>query len=207
MRILIVEDEKRMAALLKKGLEEEQHSVTVTHNGLEGLEIALQDSFDAIVLDIMLPGIDGLEMAKRLRDRGNRIPILMLTARDDVPDIVRGLDAGADDYITKPFSFEEFFARLRAVSRRGPIPQSPLLQVGDLIMDPAAHTVSRSNHSIVLTKKEYQLLELLMRHQGRVLSRTSIIDTIWGSGTLKIIPSTLSLKSCARRSMPDTIDV
>jgi len=181
MRILIIEDEKRMAALLKKGLEEEQHSVVVAHEGYEGLVNALQDTFDAIVLDVMLPGIDGFEIAKRLRDRGNRTPILMLTARDTIPDIVRGLNIGADDYITKPFSFEEFFARLRAISRRGPIPQTPQLQVADLVLDPAAHSVTRGSHPIVLTRKEYRLLELLMRHHDRVLSRTSIIESVWGA--------------------------
>jgi DNA-binding response OmpR family regulator len=181
MRILIVEDERKMADLLKSGLEEEHHSVTIALDGRDGLEFALQQNFDALVLDVMLPGLNGFEIARRLREKGNRTPILMVTARDAVPDVVKGLDIGADDYLTKPFSFEVLFARLRAIGRRGPVPQTPILQVADLVLDPATHVVSRDGRTIPLTRKEYQLLELLMRHQGRVLSRTAIIDAIWGS--------------------------
>src|SRR5258707_9206129 len=137
MHVLIVEDEKKMAGLLKKGLEEENHSVSVAFDGRTALEIAEDFEFDAIVLDIMLPGVDGYEVARRLRKSKNETPILMLTARDAVPDIVKGLDAGADDYLTKPFSFEEFLARLRSVSRRGSAPRPTLLTVGDLVLDPA----------------------------------------------------------------------
>jgi two-component system response regulator MprA len=180
MRILIVEDERKMAAILKKGLEEEQHSVTLTYDGRDGLKLASQKGFDALVLDVMLPGMDGFEVARALRGAGNPTPILMVTARDTVPDIVRGLELGADDYLTKPFSFEEFLARLRAIGRRGPIPQTPRLEVADLVMDPPTRTVSRNGQPIVLTKKEYQLLEILMRHQGTVVSRSTIIDRLWG---------------------------
>lgn len=182
MRILIVEDERKMAKLLMTGLEEEKHSVTIAANGREGLELALAEPFDAVVLDVMLPGIDGFEVARRMRQSGNRTPILILTARDEVLDVVKGLDIGADDYLTKPFSFDEFLARLRAIARRGPIPKGPKLQVADLILDPAAHQVSRDGRRILLTKTEYLLLELLMRNHGRVVSREAIIDAVWGSG-------------------------
>jgi DNA-binding response OmpR family regulator len=181
MRILIVEDERKMAEVLRNGLEEEHHSVTIARDGRDGLEFALQQGFDVLLLDVMLPGLSGFEIARHLREKGNRTPILMLTARDAAPDVVKGLDIGADDYLTKPFSFEVLFARLRAISRRGPIPQTPRLQVADLVLDPASHGVSRKSRNILLTRKEYQLLELLMRHQGRVLSRAAIIDAIWGA--------------------------
>ncbi len=184
MRILIVEDESKMAMLLKKGLEEEHHSVSVAHDGRDGLELAMGQQFDAIVLDVMLPGLDGFEVARRLREHGNRTPILMVTARDALPDVIKGLDLGADDYLTKPFSFEELFARLRAIGRRGPIPQGTRLEVGDLTLDPATHQVSRAGRPIPLTKKEYLLLELLMRNQGRVVPRETIIESIWGSDDL-----------------------
>ena len=170
-----------MATLLKNGLEEEHHFVVIARDGTDGLDLALNQEFDAIVLDIMLPGIDGFEVARRLRAKGNRTPILMTTARDTIPDVVKGLDLGADDYLTKPFSFEEFVARLRAIGRRGPISQGPQLQVADLVLDPATHQVSRGGKQIFLTKKEYQLLELLMRNQGRVVSRETIIDSVWGT--------------------------
>jgi two-component system response regulator MprA len=181
MRILIVEDEKKMATLLRNGLEEEHHSVVVASDGMDGLTLGLDQEFDAIVLDIMMPGIDGFEVARRLRGKGNRTPILIITARDTVADVVKGLDRGADDYLTKPFSFEEFVARLRAIGRRGPISKGPQFQVADLVLDPATHHVSRSGKQIFLTKKEYQLLELLMRNQGRVVSREMIIDSLWGT--------------------------
>src|SRR5262245_49235001 len=169
-----------MAELLRKGLEEENHSITVTGDGSEGLEFARTYDFDVIVLDIMLPSIDGFEVVRRLRRSGNRTPILMLTARDAVSDTVRALDVGADDYITKPFSFSELLARLRALSRRGPIERLPRLTVGDLVLDPVSHRVIRKNKEIRLTNTEYRLLELLMRKAGRVLSRHALIDGVWG---------------------------
>jgi len=179
MRILIVEDEKKMADLLKKGLEEENHSVSVAFDGRAALEIAGDFEFDAIVLDIMLPGVDGYEVARRLRKNHNETPILMLTARDAVPDIVKGLDAGADDYLTKPFSFEEFLARLRSVSRRGSAPRPTILTVGDLVLDPATHDVKRDGEEIHLSPTEFRLLEFLMRRAGRVVSRNTIVQAIW----------------------------
>jgi DNA-binding response OmpR family regulator len=181
MRVLIVEDEKKLAELLKNGLEEEGCLATTAHTGAEGLQLAEAIRFDAIVLDVMLPGIDGFEVARRLRKAGNRTPILILTARDTVPDIVKGLDLGADDYLTKPFSFSVFMARLRAVSRRGPVPQPPRFRVADLTLDPSTNEVSRGDKTIPLTKKEYLLLELLLRNAGRVVRREVILETIWGT--------------------------
>ena len=180
MRILIVEDEKKMAELLKKGLQEENHSVTLAHDGRTGLEFAELYEFDAIVLDLMLPGIDGFEVARRLRRSKNQTPILVLTARDAVPDVVKGLDVGADDYLTKPFAFEELLARLRSVARRGTTPSSPCLQVADLILDPAKQQVFRKSQEIHLSPTEFRLLEFLMRRSGRVVSRNAIVEAVWG---------------------------
>ena len=180
MWILIVEDDRRMAGLVKKGLEEEGHSVTVAFDGREGLEAARRNAFDAIVLDVMMPGLDGFEVARRLREGRIHTPILMLTARDAATDIVKGLDIGADDYLTKPFSLSVFFARLRSVVRRGMAPQSSRLQVADLVLDPATHEVFRGTRKIALTPTEFRLLEFLMRRAGRVVSRSSIIDAVWG---------------------------
>jgi DNA-binding response OmpR family regulator len=147
MRILVVEDERRMAQLLSDGLSEEGHSVTVAHEGREALSAAETCSFDLIVLDVMLPGLDGFAVARRLREHRNRTPILMLTARDSTQDVVKGLDLGADDYLTKPFSFDVLLARVRAVSRRGPIARTVRLECGDLAMDPAAREVHRGNRT------------------------------------------------------------
>jgi DNA-binding response OmpR family regulator len=180
MRILIVEDEKRMAQLLKKGLEEENHLVTLAHDGRTALELAETYEFDAILLDVMLPGTDGFEVAGRLRRSKNATPVLMVTARDALPDIVRGLDVGADDYLTKPFAFEELLARLRSVARRGSIPRPTCLRVAELVLDPATHQVSRGKRRIHLSPTEYRLLEFLMRRPGQVASRNAIIEAVWG---------------------------
>src|SRR6516164_408206 len=180
MRVPIVEDEKRMADLLKRGLEEENHSVTLAHDGQAGLEMAELYQFDAIVLDIMLPGMDGFEVARRLRRNKNRTPILMLTARDAVPDIVKGLDVGADDYLTKPFAFDEFLARLRSVARRGSSPRPTRVQVADLVLDPATHQVLRGDQEIHLTPTEYRLLDFLVRRAGRVIQRSTLVEAVWG---------------------------
>jgi two-component system response regulator MprA len=180
MRVLIIEDEKGMAELLKKGLEEENHRVALAFDGLEGLELARLYEFDAIVLDLMLPRVDGFEVARRLRHAGNQTPILILTARDAVPDIVKGLDLGADDYLTKPFSFEEFLARLRTVARRGSAPRPTCLKVADLTLDPASRQALRGRQPIRLSPTEYRLLELLMRRAGRVVTRTAIVEAVWG---------------------------
>jgi len=181
MRVLIVEDEKRMALLLKKALEEKNHSAVTAFAGQDGLFAAQQNDFDVIVLDLMLPGLDGFEVARKLRGSGDKTPVLVLTARDAVADIVKALDLGVDDYLTKPFALAEFMARLRAVARRGPADREPRLIVADLVLDPASGQVSRSDRVIALTKTEYSLLEFLMRRRGRVLSRNAIIEGVWGS--------------------------
>jgi len=179
MRILIVEDEKKMAGVLKKGLEAENHRVSLAFDGHSGLELASTMEFDVVVLDLMLPGIDGFEIARRLRRSDNHTPILMLTARDAASDIVKGLDTGADDYLTKPFSFEVFLARLRSVARRGSAPRPTVLQVGDLVLNPASHQVTRGEREIHLSPTEFRLLELLMRRSGRVIPRDAIVEAVW----------------------------
>ncbi len=180
MQILVVEDETRLARLLQRGLEEEGHSALVAANGPDALSIALSHRFDAIVLDIMLPRLDGLSVARRLREAGNRTPILMLTARDADSDIVSGLDAGADDYLTKPFSFDVLLARLRAVSRRGEIARPALLRCGALTLDPATREVTRGARRIALTRTEYGLLEMLLRRAGSVVPRDTLLQAVWG---------------------------
>lgn len=180
MRILVVEDEQRMASLLERGLREEGHQVWVARDGQDGLSMAQSTSFDVMILDIMLPRLDGLRVAKQLREKSNRTPILMLTARDGISDVVKGLDGGADDYLTKPFSFEVLLARLRAVSRRGPIAQPVCLQFADLRLDPATRRVTRHDQPVSLTPREYSLLELLLRHAERPVTRDAIIESVWG---------------------------
>lgn len=183
MRVLIVEDEKRMAHLLKKALEEKSHSAVLAFSGKDGLAEAQNQDFDALVLDLMLPTMDGFEVAKQLRQANNRVPILVLTARDGVADIVKALDLGVDDYLTKPFALAEFMARLRAVARRGPANQLPRLIVRDLVMDTATCEVFRSEKSIALTRTEYALLEFMMRRPGRLLTRNALIEGVWGTQT------------------------
>jgi len=180
MRILVVEDDSKMAELLQRGLVNQGHVVDVALDGITGLEKALAMSFDAIVLDVMLPGANGLQVAKRLRASGNRTPILMLTARDSVPDVVRGLDAGADDYLTKPFSFEVLAARLRVIDRRKTMETSAVLQVSDLTLDREAHEVRRGKRAVTLSPTEFAMLEHLMRRAGRVVSRHDLIAAVWG---------------------------
>ena len=180
MNLLIVEDEARMAELLRKGLTEEGHTATCAADGAEGLALAKAFDFDVILLDIMMPKLSGYELAKRLRAEKIPTPILMLTAKDSVPDIVRGLDLGADDYMTKPFSFDELVARLRAVKRRAIAARDTSLRVGDLVLDPASHEVLRAEQRIGLTRTEYNLLERLMYRPGKVVSRRSLIESVWG---------------------------
>jgi DNA-binding response OmpR family regulator len=180
LRILIVEDEKKMADLLKSGLTEEGHSVLVANTAPLGLALALEESFDVLVLDLMLPGFDGFEVTRRLRKAGQNTPVLMLTARNSVDDIVKGLSSGADDYLKKPFSFEELLARILALSRRTPMVQQIELRIDDLSLDTATHQVTRNQELIALTKKEFMLLEFLMRHAGQVLARDTIIQAVWG---------------------------
>ncbi|MBI4470278.1 MAG: response regulator transcription factor [Acidobacteria bacterium] len=180
MRILVVEDDTRMAELLRRGLVGQGHTVDVATDGIKGLEKAQTMPLDAIVLDIMLPGLDGLDVARRLRADGVRAPILMLTARDSVPDIVRGLDVGADDYLTKPFSFEVLAARLRVMARRTNAESTVVLQVADLILNTETHEVHRGKRLLILTRTEFVLLEHLMRRAGRVVSRHALIEAVWG---------------------------
>jgi len=180
MQILVVEDEPRMAGLLERTLAEEGHHVIVARDGRQGFEFASCAGFDVIVLDVMLPGMDGIAVARKLRHNGNQTPVLMLTARDRAADVVKGLDCGADDYLTKPFSIDILLARLRAVSRRGAIPRPARLKVADLTLDPAARRVTRGHREISLTPREYNLLELLMRNAGRAISRAAILEQVWG---------------------------
>lgn len=180
MRILVVEDDAKMAELLRRGLSKEGHAVDIAGDGVKGLEKGQNQSFDAIVLDIMLPGMDGLNVARRLRSSGIRTPILMLTARDSVPDVVRGLDVGADDYLTKPFSFEVLTARLRVIARRTAAAAHSTLQVADLTLDTRTHEVQRGGRPITLTRTEFVLLDHLMRRPGRVVSRDDLIEAVWG---------------------------
>jgi two-component system response regulator MprA len=181
MRVLIVEDDQRLARQLKKGLEEQNHTCTLAFDGLQGLEAARQSVFDVLVLDVMLPGLDGFALVQHLRASGTTTPILLLTARDSPEDIVTGLDAGADDYLTKPFSFKVLLARLRALSRRRDVEPQTYLQISDLVLDPAAHTVTRGGAAIVLTRTEFVLLETLMRARARVMTRERLIESVWGN--------------------------
>jgi DNA-binding response OmpR family regulator len=180
MHILAVEDEPAMAELLESALTEEGHLVTLAKDGQQGLRTALANHFDLIVLDLMLPGKDGFEVARLLRRAHVQTPLLVLTARDAPGDIVRALDEGADDYLTKPFSLDVFLARVRAVSRRGDIPQPVCLEVGSLTLNTASREVRREGKQIALTPREYSLLELLMRNKGRVLLRSGIVEAVWG---------------------------
>jgi two-component system OmpR family response regulator len=179
MRVLIVEDEVKMAGLIRRGLREEGLAADVAIKGEDALWMAGSTGYDAIVLDVMLPGIDGFETCRRLRAEGVWSPVLMLTARDAVEDRIVGLDGGADDYLTKPFSFAELLARLRALARRGPVGQATVLEVGDLRLDPAARRVRRGDDEIELTAKEFALLETFMRRPGAVLSRFHLLEHAW----------------------------
>jgi two-component system, OmpR family, response regulator len=179
MRVLVVEDETRMARLLKRGLEEEGHAVDVAGDGPDGLWMATENPYAAIVLDIMLPGFDGFEVCRRLREAGVWTPVLMLTARDAVGDRVRGLDVGADDYMVKPFSLLELAARLRALARRDDRARPAVLGEGDLKLDPAAKRAWRGQTELQLSPKEFSLLELFLRHPGVVLTRTQILEAAW----------------------------
>jgi DNA-binding response OmpR family regulator len=200
MRILIVEDDQKLARQLKKGLDEQGHAVTLAFDGLTGLETARQGHFQVLVLDVMLPALDGLSIVRRLRAMGSAGPILLLTARDSPDDIVTGLDAGADDYLTKPFSLKVLLARLRALARRKEVGPQTRLQTGDLMLNPATHMVTRSGSAIPLTRTEFMLLEALLRNHGRVITRDRLIETVWGnerevgSNTLDVFVRQLRVK-------------
>lgn len=179
MRILVVEDEKKVAEALRQGLEVEHYQVTAVHTGEEGFYLLNSQSFDLVILDLMLPGRDGLEILKTFRDHGVQTPVLILTARDTVEDRVLGLDSGADDYLVKPFAFPELLARVRALMRRGRTDQVLRLKLADLEMDLVTRRVTRNGRTIELTAKEFELLEYLLRHQGHVVSREMIAHDVW----------------------------
>ena len=179
MRVLVVEDEVRMSRVLKRGLEEEGHAVNLAADGPDGLWLATENPYTAIVLDVMLPGFDGFELCRKLRTAGVWVPVLMLTARDAVDDRVRGLDAGADDYLVKPFSLLELAARLRALARRDDRARPAVLSEGDLKLDPASKRAWRGGTELRLSPKEFALLELFLRHPGVLLTRSQILDAAW----------------------------
>ena len=179
MRVLLIEDDVTIARLLKEGLEDESYAVDVAHDGGEGYQTAAADEYDVIILDIMLPEMNGYEVCRALRNDGNKTPILMLTARDAERDIVEGLDTGADDYLAKPFSFDVLLARIRALLRRPNEKLEEIIQVGDLKLDPSSKRVTRASQEISLTAKEYGVLEYLMRNKGKVLSKEQIISHVW----------------------------
>lgn len=179
MRILLIEDERNVAAFIKKGLEEEFYSVDIAEDGSDGLLMARSNEYDLIILDIMLPGMNGIEVCKKIRERDRRVPILMLTAVDSVKSKVQGLESGADDYLTKPFAFSELLARIKALLRRVSDTISEL-SIDNLKMELLSRRVYRGDREIALTPKEFSLLEYLLRNRGRVLSRTQIIENIWG---------------------------
>jgi len=180
MRILLVEDEDRIAAFIRRGLHEELYTVDVARDGAEALDIALAAAYDLIILDVRLPKRDGIAVCRELRAQGKKTPILMLTARDSVDDRVRGLDAGADDYLVKPFAFQELLARLRALARRPAAVQDDILRLENLTLDTRTHQARRDAQPIDLSAREYRLLEFLIRHPGQVLTRTQIAEHIWG---------------------------
>ncbi|MBU1187042.1 MAG: response regulator transcription factor [Acidobacteria bacterium] len=190
MRILIVEDDRKVGGFLQRGLREEQYAVDLCRDGEEAVHRAQVESYDAIILDIMLPGKDGFEICRELREKKVLTPILMLTAKDSLEDKVSGLGEGADDYLTKPFSFEELLARIRALMRRDKDYKTGVLKAADLQLDPTGRTVSRGGRSIELTGREYALLEYLMRNQGRIVTQTQILDHVWDrdyEGTSNIV--------------------
>ncbi|MBT9330616.1 response regulator transcription factor [Paracidobacterium acidisoli] len=180
MNVLVIEDDARIANILRKGLLEDGHQVELSYRGDEGRDLVTSEHFDVVVLDVMLPGVDGFSILKHARTARRAVPILMLTAKDSMMDIVHGLDLGADDYLTKPFQLEVFLARVRAVGRRGHIPQQVQLSVGNLILDRNNRTASRGEEQIELTRKEYVILELLMRRVNQVVTRDQIIQAGWG---------------------------
>ncbi len=212
MKLLVVEDERRMLELLRKGLTEEGHTVACAADGSEGLQMVRDCDFDVVILDVMMPKMDGFELARRMRAENNCTPILMLTAKDSVPDIVNGLDLGADDYVTKPFSFSELLLRLRAVSRGAVAPRRTQLQVGDLFLDPASREVYRDGVRVSLTRTEYSLLERLMRDAGEVIPREILIASSgreMGSNTLdafvRLLRNKIDCTDNARRKLIHTV--
>jgi len=179
VRVLLVEDQTKLARAVRRGLQQEGYAVDVAATGDDGLHLATEVDYDAVVLDVMLPGLDGFEVCRRMRVQGRWAPVLMLTARDGVADRVTGLDVGADDYLIKPFALRELLARLRALVRRGAGERPAVLTVGSLRLDPAAHTVSRDGQPVELSAREFALLEFFMRHPGEVVTRTQVLEHVW----------------------------
>ena len=180
MHVLVIEDDRRMASLLAQALKEDGNQVTVCHDGNEGLDTALQPDFDVIVLDLMLPGLDGFQVAQRLRRSGRQTPVLMLTARDAPSDVIKGLDIGADDYVTKPFALDVLLARVRAAARRGPASQPVILRAGQVSLNTSNREVLLTGQSIGLTKTEFAILELLLKRKDRVVTREVLLAEVWG---------------------------
>ena len=179
MRVLVIEDETKVGSFIKRALEEESYAVDLCEDGAQGLDMALSGSYDLIMIDLMLPSLPGLEVLARLRKEKIQTPVMILTAQSKVDQRVKGLDAGADDYLTKPFAIDELLARVRALLRRGPVESPGILQIDDLMLNPANREVTRGGQRIDLTVKEYALLEYFMRHAGRVLTRPMISDHVW----------------------------
>jgi DNA-binding response OmpR family regulator len=192
MRILVVEDEHRIAASIKKGLEQEKHAVDLSYTGTEGFDLASTEDYDIIILDLMLPGMDGITICKELRKKHIHTPVLILTARGQIQDKVEGLDSGADDYLTKPFSFEELLARIRALARRPKNALDASLSVGDLKLDPKSYEVKRNGTPIRLSSKEFSLVEYLMRHANTIVSKDQIIAHIWNYEA-DVLPNTVEV--------------
>jgi heavy metal response regulator len=179
MRVLVIEDEKKVASFIRRGLREEGYAVDITYDGEEGLFLALTNEYDIIILDLMLPKLDGITLCRKLREKKSNVRVLMLTAKNTIKDKVNGLDAGADDYLAKPFDFDELLARMRALLRRRDMSQSTKLKIDDLELDLLTHKVTRENKEIILTAKEFALLEYFMRNAGTVITRTMISEHIW----------------------------
>jgi len=203
MRILVVEDETKLANAVRRALQLQKYAVDIAYDGQSGLDLAVGESFDLIILDVMLPGIDGMEICRRIRREGIKTPVLMLTAKGRISDKITGLDTGADDYMVKPFSFEELFARIRALFRRSVQSPDPLLQVKDLTLDPVSFKVERSGKSIKLSSREFSILEYLIRRKNTVVTRDQILSHVWDYDS-DILPGTVEVHIKHLRDKIDT---
>jgi DNA-binding response OmpR family regulator len=190
IRLLLVEDEHKIASSIKRGLEQENYSVDVTYDGIKGYDLASTEEYDAIILDLMLPGISGLDLCKKLREQKINTPIIILTAKSELEDKIKGLNTGADDYLTKPFAFEELLARMRAVLRRPSSSLNSILKFEDLTLDTVNFTVARNGSKIALSKKEFSLLEYLMRNPGKILTKENIVNHVWDYDA-DVLPNTV----------------